>query len=60
MRRYSNNRTKSLDRERQMCVEMKHGAFTKVVRNSTIERSDSVFNLYYLGVIAYSGKLTKG
>lgn len=42
MRGQSRNRTKSVDRERQMCVEMKHGALTKAMRSSMIERSDSV------------------
>lgn len=42
MRGYSRNGTKSFDGERQRCVEMKHGTLTKAVRNSTIERSDSV------------------
>ena len=42
MRGHSRNRTKSVDRVRQKCVEMKQDALTKAMRSSMIERSDSV------------------
>ena len=42
MRGHSRNATKSTGRERRRCVEVKHGALTKAMRISMIERSDSV------------------
>lgn len=42
MRGHSRNRTTSVNREQQRCAEIKHGALTKVMQSSMIERSDSV------------------